>query len=73
MKTFKEVADEFVLAQTTKVRPWKSRTKIVAEGLINGHLKPLHDIPVREIAPKDIFDIIEPLRHHAPSMADKAL
>jgi integrase len=72
-KTFKVVADEFVKAQITKVRPWKDSTRIDAESMIKGHLKPLHDIPVREITPKNIYDIVEPLRHHAPTMAKKAL
>jgi integrase len=72
-KTFKVVADEYVKAQTTKIRPWKDSTRNEAIGLINGYLKPLHDIPVRDITPKDIYDIVEPLRHRVPARANQTL
>jgi integrase len=72
-KTFKKVADEFVEAQSTKIRPWAYQTRYGAQRMIDLHLKPLHDIPVREITPKDIFDTIEPLRRRVPTTADIAL
>jgi integrase len=73
LMTFKTVADNFVLAQTTKIRPWKASTRIEAESHINGYLKPLHGIPVRDITPQDIYNIIEPLRHRVPAQAHGVL
>jgi integrase len=71
--TFKTVADKFVLAQTTKIRPWSDATRNTAIAQINGYLKPLHDIPIKDITPQDIYDIIEPLRLRVPAQAHNVL
>jgi integrase len=73
LMTFKMLANKFVEAQTTKIKPWKESTRTAAESYINGYLKPLHDIRVPNITPEDIYNIVEPIRQSVPSQAHGVL
>jgi integrase len=73
-KTFKTMADDFIDYQSNRApKKWKPKTKEAAESIINGHLAPLHKYLCSEITPKQIFNIVDPLRAETPSMADAVL
>jgi Arm DNA-binding domain len=73
-KTFKAMADDLICQRSEhEPRPWKQSTKDDAERIVNGPLAPLHKFLCSEITPRQIFDIVNPMRIDTPSMADAVL
>jgi integrase len=67
--TFKSIADDFVRHKCEGPKPWKEGTREGAEAIINNHLKPLHHLRPKDVTPKHVFDIVDPLRTETPAMA----
>jgi len=73
-KTFKALADDLIEYKSKRApNPWKKQTKDDAERIVNNQLAPLHKFLCSEITPRQIFDIVDPLRADTPSMADSVL
>jgi integrase len=61
--TFEAMALEYIEARTNDAeRPWGRGTRKAAERYLLVYLKPLHEWPVADITPGQIFSIINPLR-----------
>jgi integrase len=68
--TFKAIADDMVRRKREGPKPWKEGTRVQAEYIINKILAPLHNLRPKDITPKHIFDIVDPLRaERAPTAA----
>ena len=52
---------------------WRPQTKRDAESIVNNKLAALHGYLCSEITPRQIFDIIQPMRVATPAAADAAL
>ena len=79
-KTFKAMADDFIDYKSKRApKRWKPSTTKDAQSIVNKQLAPLHKYLCSEITPKQIFDIVDPMRadtelkRGTPSMADAVL
>ena len=70
-KTFKFIADDLIKVRSElSSDPWRPDTKKDAERVVDGPLKPLHEYLCSEITPRQIFDIVNPMRTKTPSKAN---